>query len=350
MEKTRQQKIREKEAEIRKKKFFDPTYDPVFKKIFKNKKNLIHFLNAVLHLEGDRRIKSVDHLKPTVKLRNQAGNEKSGSFDIHARTMCGKFIDVEMQRAIQEDFLDRIELYSMLLSANAKIAMDAEATAKQREEHPYLMPTVYSIWICNFRVPFCRHFREELALFRTADVGKPHPLTVYPKKKYIIIDLTRYVPQEGESLENQWIELFRNMPTANAMPHGVDKVVRAVYRQLLVSKAKARFITEVATGMIDRDEYNACMSYARNKGRAEGLEKGLAEGRAKGRAEGRAEGRAKGRAEGLAEGRAEGRAEGEKRGEARANRKFATEKKKIAQFLRSKGVSVKLLNAAMAIK
>ena len=29
---------------------------------------------------------------------------------------------------------------------------------------------------------------------------------------------------------------------------------------------------------------------------------------------------------------------------------FATEKKKIAQFLRSKGVSVKLLNAAMAIK
>jgi hypothetical protein len=116
------------------------------------------------------------------------------------------------------------------------------------------------------------------------------------------------------------------MPTANAMPHGVDKVVRAVYRQLLVSKAKARFITEVATGMIDRDEYNACMSYARNKGRAEGLEKGLAEGRAK------------------------GRAEGEKRGEARANRKFATEKKKIAQFLRSKGVSVKLLNAAMAIK
>ena len=137
MEKTRQQKIREKEAEIRKQKFFDPTYDPVFKKIFKNKKNLIHFLNAVLHLEGDSRIKSVDHLKPTVKLRNQAGNEKSGSFDIHARTMCGKFIDVEMQRAIQEDFLDRIELYSMLLSANAKIAMDTEATAKQREEHPY---------------------------------------------------------------------------------------------------------------------------------------------------------------------------------------------------------------------
>jgi predicted transposase/invertase (TIGR01784 family) len=310
MEKTHLQRVREKVAEIKKHKFFDPTYDPVFKKIFKNKKNLIHFLNAVLHLEGDSRIKSVKHLMPTVKLRNQVGKEKQGCFDIHAKTMCGKYIDVEMQRASQEDFLDRIELYSTLLSANAKIAMDAEIPAKQREQHPYLMPTVYSIWICNFKVPFCKHFREELALYRTADVGKPHPLTIYPKKKYIIIDLTRFVPQEDNTQENQWIELFWNMPTANAMPRGIDKVVRAVYRQLLVNKATASFITEVATDMIDRDEYNACISYARNKGLAEG----------------------------------------EKRGKAKAKKKFATEKKKIAQFLQSKGVSVKLLNAAMAIK
>ena len=267
-------------------------------------------MNAVLHLEGDSRIKSVKHLMPTVKLRNQVGKEKQGCFDIHAKTMCGKYIDVEMQRASQEDFLDRIELYSTLLSANAKIAMDAEIPAKQREQHPYLMPTVYSIWICNFKVPFCKHFREELALYRTADVGKPHPLTIYPKKKYIIIDLTRFVPQEDNTQENQWIELFWNMPTANAMPRGIDKVVRAVYRQLLVNKATASFITEVATDMIDRDEYNACISYARNKGLAEG----------------------------------------EKRGKAKAKKKFATEKKKIAQFLQSKGVSVKLLNAAMAIK
>ena len=207
---------------------------PFSRKSSKNKKNLIHFLNAVLHLEGDSRIKSVKHL----------------------------------------------------------------------------MPTVYSIWICNFKVPFCKHFREELALYRTADVGKPHPLTIYPKKKYIIIDLTRFVPQEDNTQENQWIELFWNMPTANAMPRGIDKVVRAVYRQLLVNKATAGFITEVATDMIDRDEYNACISYARNKGLAEG----------------------------------------EKRGKAKAKKKFATEKKKIAQFLQSKGVSVKLLNAAMAIK
>ena len=322
MAKSRKQRIREKETEIRRQKFFDPTYDPVFKKIFKNKKNLIHFLNAILHLEGDNKIMSISHLKPSIRLKNQAGNEKRGCFDIHARTLCGRFVDVEMQRASQEDFLDRIEYYSTLLSANAKIAMDAGVPARQREEHPYLMPTVYSIWICNFEVPFCRHFHEELALYRSSDMRKRAPLPIYPKKRYIIIDLTRYVPQKNNSPEYQWIELFRNMPTATSVPRGVDKAVKSVYKQLLVSKAKDKFITEVATGMIDRDEYNACMSFARNKGLSEG------------------------RAEGLAE----GRAEGEKRGEARANRKFAARNKKIAQFLRSKGVPAKLLNAAMAIK
>ena len=79
---------------------------------------------------------------------------------------------------------------------NAVLHLEGDSRIKSVK---HLMPTVYSIWICNFKVPFCKHFREELALYRTADVGKPHPLTIYPKKKYIIIDLTRFVPQEDNT-------------------------------------------------------------------------------------------------------------------------------------------------------
>ena len=111
------------------------------------------------------------------------------------------------------------------------------------------MPTAYSIWICNFPVPFCRDFHEQQALFRNSDVINPLPLTIYPKKKYIIIDLTKYVP----------------------------------------------------TGMIDKDEFNTCMSFARR----------------------------------------EGYEEGEAKGEARAKRKFAARDKKIAEYFRSIGVPKK---------
>ncbi|MBR4006599.1 hypothetical protein, partial [Fibrobacter sp.] len=87
-------------------------------------------------------------------------------------------------------------------------------------------------------------------------------------------------------------------------------VVRAVYRQLLVKKATETFITEVATGMIDKDEFNACMSYARR----------------------------------------EGYEEGEAKGEARAKRKFAARDKKIAEYFRSIGVPKKHIETAMAIR
>ena len=73
-----------------------------------------------------------------------------------------------------------------------------------------------------------------------------------------------------------------------------------------------------------------------------GRKRGLEEGRAEGRKEGLEAGRAEGRAEGLAEGRAEG--------EAKVTRKFAARDKKIAKYLRSKGVSPEILATALAIK
>ena len=90
-----------------------------------------------------------------------------------------------MQRAAQEDFLDRIELYSAMLSVNAKIAQINNATKNQLKSHPYLMPKVYSIWICCFDVEFCNNYREDFALYRASDVGKSGALPVYPGKRYI---------------------------------------------------------------------------------------------------------------------------------------------------------------------
>ena len=127
---TRWQAIRKKKAELKKQVFFDPTYDPTFKKIFKKVVNLIHFLNVFLHLEGEQRIVHITPLKPKICLETKLRKTETVSnkpkiicFDIHARTANGDYFDVEMQRAVQEDFLDRIEYYSSMLSVNAKITM-----------------------------------------------------------------------------------------------------------------------------------------------------------------------------------------------------------------------------------
>ncbi|SOD14167.1 PD-(D/E)XK nuclease family transposase [Fibrobacter sp. UWB16] len=300
--KARQLAILKKVAELKKRMFFDPTYDPVFKKIFEKMQNLIHFLNAVLHLEGEHKFVYAEHLKPTINVMTPAKNRKIVRFDIHARTMDGQYIDVEMQRASHENFLGRIELYSSLLTINAKIVMDSEMTKKERMAHPFLMPYVYSIWICNFEVDFCKSYHEELALFRCSDMENSAPLPIYPQKRYIVIDLTKYAPQTEHSAENEWIELFKDMPTATRMPKGKSEVIEKVYELMKVGNSTGEFIKKVATSMIDRDEFNACVSTARHEG------------------------------------------------EAKAKEKFAAREKKIAEYLRSHGVSAKLLNAALAIK
>lgn len=271
--KARQLAVRKKETELRKRKFFDPTLDPVFKKIFKNMKTLVHFLNAILRLDGKRRFVYATSVRPTINLSSPDKKQKIVRFDVHARTKDGHFIDVEMQRAGHEDFLDRIDLYSSLLTVNSKILMDSELTKKQRADHPYRMPSVYSIWICNFGVDFCKNYREELALFRCSDLETRKPLPIYPKKRYIIIDLTKYVPQKGNSLENKWIELFKTMPKAKRIPKGVDDVLKDVYECLKISNATSKFIKKVATYMVTKEEILTRLGTARREGEAIGIEK-----------------------------------------------------------------------------
>ena len=302
----RQQAIRKKEAELKKLTFFDPTYDVVFKKIFEKPKTLIHFLNAILHFDDEHKIISIENLKPTVKLSSLTTKQKTARFDIHARTMDGRFIDIEMQRASHEDFLDRIELYSSLLTINAKITLDNEISKKERTEHPYRMPTVYSIWICNFNVDFCKDYREEFALFRLSDLKKSKPLPVYTKKSYIVIDLTKYVSRKSNSLENEWIELFKKMPTANRIPKGKDEVLEDVYERMRVRNSASTFITEVAADMVTKEEVSTRLGTARR--------------------------------------------EGEAAAKAEAAKTNAARDKKIAKYLRSIGVSPECVATALAIK
>ena len=66
--------------------------------------------------------------------------------------------------------------------------------------------------------------------------------------------------------------------------------------------------------MIDRDEFNACVSTARYEGEAKGEARGII------------------------------------KGEAKVKDRYAARYKKIAEYLRSHGVPEKLLKAAFAIK
>ena len=211
-----------------------------------------------------------------------------------------------MQRVDDDDFMDRIELYGCLLALKAKITMDVEASKKELEEHPYQMPTVYSIWLCNFPVPFCKGYREDLGLFRHSDLGDKQALPIYAKKKYIVIDITKFVPSGKNDLEEQWLEIFKNAPKAKRIPPQVSAEIRDVYERLMVKNSTEDFFKKVVSSMKDKRDYWAGLATAHRRGEAEERSRNEA-----------------------------------------AN---AARDKKIAEYLRANGVSAKLLNTALAIK
>ena len=106
-----------------------------------------------------------------------------------------------------------------------------------------------------------------------ADLETRNPLLIYPKKRYIIIDLTKYVPQKGNSLENKWIELFKTMPKTKLVPKGVDNVLKDVDECLKICNATSKFIRKMATYMVTKEEIMTRLGTARREGEAIGIEK-----------------------------------------------------------------------------
>ena len=127
-------------------------------------------------------------------------------------------------------------------------------------------------------------------------------------------------------MEQQWLEIFKLLPTAKGIPANVDTVIKDVYERLLVGRSSKRFIAKVAKDMVDRKEHRACLSTARRKGLEEGRIKGLEEGRLEGREEGINEERAKNEATN------------------------AARDSRIADYLRSIGVSAENVSAALSIR
>jgi len=264
---TFEEKVNRQVEIIRQHTFLDPTRDKVFKEIFSKDATLIHFLNAILHMPKKRMIKSIVRKKPASTLTSSIDTEEV-RFDVHAKLNDETFIDLEMQRAWHEDFMDRMELYADQLSIESKIHFDDQRSITERDDHPYLMPTTCSVWICNFPVKFCASYREELGLFRFSSIGTQNALPVYDKKKYIIIDLSKVDTKvlNLNTAETEWLELFTKMASATVAPATNDPIIADVYSRMMTSAMEKNFIKEIAAGMVTEAEIKTRIGTARREG------------------------------------------------------------------------------------
>ena len=96
------------------KTYLDPKYDPAFKELFDSEDAIKDFLNDILKLEDDDKIKSLTFAFDKA-FRFRTLKSKKVVLDIFITTDSGRFLNIETQKWRHEFFVDRAVLYNVAL-------------------------------------------------------------------------------------------------------------------------------------------------------------------------------------------------------------------------------------------
>lgn len=191
-------------------KFVDVKNDVAFRKVFGNENKkviLISFLNAVLGLETQDRVKEVTLLNP-FQLPRLAG-EKSSIIDVRATDEKGSTFIVEMQVAEPDGFDKRVLYYT---------SKDYAGQINSGDDYPLLRP-VYFIGILNFN-----YFVGGDYLSSHSIIDEATGENGFKDLKFRFIELKKFNKKAHElkNIIDKWTFFIKNAEDLDVMPDNVD--------------------------------------------------------------------------------------------------------------------------------
>lgn len=236
-------------------KFVDVKNDVAFCKIFGNENKkviLISFLNAVLGLEGQDRVKEVTLLNP-FQLPRLAG-EKSSIIDVRATDEKGSTFIVEMQVAEPAGFDKRVLYYT---------SKDYAAQINSGENYPLLRP-VYFIGVLNFNYFSGKHYLSS-HLIIDEETGECN----FKDMKFRFIELKKF-NKEVHNLENiidMWTFFIKNADELEVMPDNVeDEGLKEAYEEAAQHNwSKEAYDAYIYSGIREQDDKGRIEKAEENK-------------------------------------------------------------------------------------
>ena len=240
------------------------------------KKNLINFLNALVPPYIGR-VEDVTFL-PTEQLGNSDTNKRL-VFDVLCASQNEDHIIVEMQKASQEFFKDRIIAYS---SRHISEALEVG-------DRRYSFPTVLTIVLVDFEIPELKgsdKFIQHVML--KDDENKKFS----DKMSFLLIDLTKFAAEiDFGQLTNEvqkWCYVIKNMWRLKEGDIPIEETVfRELYENCKISKLNAMEKQEYEKSVLEYEDVKDAMEYHHRMGFAEGMEKGIEKGIEKGMEKGK---------------------------------------------------------------
>jgi predicted transposase/invertase (TIGR01784 family) len=225
-------------------KFVDVKNDVAFRKIFGNEKKkviLISFLNAVLGLEGQNRVRDVTLLNP-FQLPRIAG-EKSSIIDVKAIDEKGATFIVEMQMAEPAGFDKRVLYYT---------SKDYAGQINIGEEYPKLRP-VYFIGVLEFN-----YFSGKSYLSAHRIVDEETGDCIFKDLKFRFIELPKFNKEVPElnNIIDKWAYFIKNADALDVMPDNVDdEGLKAAYEEAAQHNwSKEEYDAYIYAGIREQDE------------------------------------------------------------------------------------------------
>ena len=200
--------------------------------------------------------------------------------------------------------LDDKDTIRDLLNSILELDHDHEFLAmseKEKVAHYYEVPETVSIWLCRFPILEPREiYKDTWMLYSKHDVKTGAALPLFPKNKYIIVDLVKFLKlRKGvNSREDFWLRLISRGPLE--VPESEDPLLKNALDRLRVSNADPELLKKMEQFMFDEmHAYDAVIAENFLKGKEAGIAEGKAEGEAKGKAEGKSEGKTEGHADAI---------------------------------------------------
>ena len=203
-------------------RYLDPTNDVSFRKLFgveEHKSLLISFLNSILNLKGDRKIKEVKLLpKDQAPLLKET---KSSILDVKCTDERNIQYIVEMQNKKVPGFVKRTQFY---------VAHSYVTQLPSGSEYFLLKPVVFLV-LANHKLFPSKE--KVISYHKTLDVETlEHDLE---DLSYVFIELPKFKKKEEEleTLQDKWLYFFKNWSDTKEVPSKVEeKELIEAYRSM----------------------------------------------------------------------------------------------------------------------
>ncbi len=138
-----------------------------------------------------------------------------------------------------------------------------KAPRKDREAFRYTVPTVYSLWICDFSLDELREFgeyRDEWFVCSRNAIAHGKAKPIGGKNKYIIYELEKFRKTKGElkTTEDKWLFVLANAGKDPELPEFSDDVFADALRRIEVHSADRELLSEQGRYLMDMDYVRTC--------------------------------------------------------------------------------------------